>query len=76
MGHCYPHPSLQDRREIGTWRDAKMPCPEVSIRLTSCLGPFRVWLANRKWQELGRVIAVCAVGALMTGAVAIRARLT
>ncbi len=33
MGHCYPHLSLEERRKIAKWREAKMPIPEIADRL-------------------------------------------
>ena len=33
MGCCYPHLSLEERRKIGKWREAKMPIPEIADRL-------------------------------------------
>jgi IS30 family transposase len=33
MGRCYPHLSLEERRKIGKWHDAKMPVPEIADRL-------------------------------------------
>lgn len=34
MGSCYPHLSLEERRKIAKWRDAKMPVPEIADRLS------------------------------------------
>lgn len=33
MGRCYPHLSLEERRRIDKWREAKMPVPEIADRL-------------------------------------------
>ncbi|MGD1882803.1 MAG: helix-turn-helix domain-containing protein, partial [Paracoccaceae bacterium] len=33
MGRCYPHLSLEERRKIDKWREAKMPVPEIADRL-------------------------------------------
>ncbi len=33
MGRCYPHLSLEERRKIAKWRNAKMPVPEIADRL-------------------------------------------
>jgi len=33
MGFCYPHLSLEERRKIAKWREAKMPVPEIADRL-------------------------------------------
>lgn len=33
MGHCYPHLSLEERRKLAKWREAKMPVPEIADRL-------------------------------------------
>lgn len=33
MGHCYPHLSLEERRKIAKWREAKMSIPEIAERL-------------------------------------------
>ncbi len=33
MGCCYPHLSLEERRKIAKWRDARMPIPEIADRL-------------------------------------------
>ncbi|WP_171169620.1 IS30 family transposase [Ruegeria sp. HKCCA0370] len=33
MESCYPHLSLEERRKIAKWRDARMPVPEVADRL-------------------------------------------
>ncbi|ABD57146.1 Transposase and inactivated derivatives IS30 family-like protein (plasmid) [Jannaschia sp. CCS1] len=33
MGRCYPHLSLEDRRKIAKWYDAKMPVAEIADRL-------------------------------------------
>ena len=33
MGRCYPHMSLEERREIAKCREAKMPVPEIADRL-------------------------------------------
>ena len=33
MGCCYPHLSLEERRKIAKWREAKMPVPEIADRL-------------------------------------------
>ena len=33
MGRSYPHLSLEERRKIDKWREAKMPVPEIADRL-------------------------------------------
>ena len=33
MGRCYPPLSLDERRKIDKWREAKMPVPEIADRL-------------------------------------------
>ncbi len=33
MGRSYPHLSLEERRKIAKWREAKMPVPEIADRL-------------------------------------------
>ena len=33
MGSHYPHLSLEERRKIAKWREAKMPVPEIADRL-------------------------------------------
>ncbi|UWQ86266.1 IS30 family transposase [Leisingera caerulea] len=33
MGRNYPHLSLEERRKIAKWREAKMPVPEIADRL-------------------------------------------
>ena len=33
MGRCCPHLSLEERRKIDKWREAKMPTPEIADRL-------------------------------------------
>ena len=33
MGRCYPHLSLEERRKIDKWREAKMTVPEIADRL-------------------------------------------
>jgi len=33
MGFHYPHLSLEERRKIAKWREAKMPLPEIADRL-------------------------------------------
>ena len=33
MGRCYPPLSLEERRKIDKWREAKMPVPEIADRL-------------------------------------------
>ncbi|MGB0662105.1 MAG: IS30 family transposase [Mangrovicoccus sp.] len=33
MGRCYPHLSLDERRRIAKWREAKIPVPEIADRL-------------------------------------------
>ena len=33
MERCYPHLSLEERRKIDKWREAKMPVPEIADRL-------------------------------------------
>ncbi|MEM8654699.1 MAG: helix-turn-helix domain-containing protein [Pseudomonadota bacterium] len=33
MGRCYPHLSLEERRKIDKWREAKMPVSEIADRL-------------------------------------------
>jgi len=33
MGRCYPHLSLEERRKIAKWREAKMSVPEIADRL-------------------------------------------
>ena len=33
MAHTYSHPSLEERRRIAKWRDAKMPISEITDRL-------------------------------------------
>jgi len=33
MGRCYPHLSLEERRKLAKWREAKMPVPEIADRL-------------------------------------------
>ena len=33
MGRCYPHLSLEERRKIDKWREAKIPVPEIVDRL-------------------------------------------
>lgn len=33
MGRCYPHLSLEERRKLAKWREAKMPVPEMADRL-------------------------------------------
>lgn len=33
MGHCYPDLSLEERRKIDKWREAKMAIPEIANRL-------------------------------------------
>lgn len=30
---CYPHLSVEERRKLAKWRDAKMPIPEIADRL-------------------------------------------
>lgn len=41
MGRCYPHLSLEERRKIAKWRDAKMPVPEIADRL--CRTPSTIY---------------------------------
>ena len=41
MGRCYPHLSLEDRRKIAKWFDAKMPVPEIADRL--CRAPSTIY---------------------------------
>ncbi len=31
MGSCYPHLSLEERRKIAKWGEAKMPVPEITV---------------------------------------------
>ncbi|WP_370645763.1 helix-turn-helix domain-containing protein [Ruegeria sp. Ofav3-42] len=33
MGSCCPHLSLEERRKIAKWREAKMPVPEIADRM-------------------------------------------
>lgn len=33
MGRNYPHLSLEERRKIAKWLEAKMPVPEIADRL-------------------------------------------
>ena len=33
MGRCYPHLSLEERRKLAKWREAKMLVPEIADRL-------------------------------------------
>ena len=33
MGRCYPHLSLEERRKLSKWREAKVPIPEIADRL-------------------------------------------
>lgn len=33
MGRCYPHLSLEDRRKLAKWREARMPISEIADRL-------------------------------------------
>lgn len=33
MGRCYPHLSLEERRKLAKWREAKMPVPKMADRL-------------------------------------------
>jgi IS30 family transposase len=33
MGRSYPHLSLEERRKIAKWREAKMPVSEIADRL-------------------------------------------
>jgi IS30 family transposase len=33
MERCYPHLSLEERRKIDKWQEAKMPVPEIADRL-------------------------------------------
>ena len=33
MGSCYPHLSLEERRKIAKWLEAKMPIAEIADRL-------------------------------------------
>jgi IS30 family transposase len=33
MGSQYPHLSLEERRKIAKWRNAKMSVPEIADRL-------------------------------------------
>ena len=33
MGRCYPHLSLEERRKIFNWREAKIDVPEIADRL-------------------------------------------
>lgn len=33
MGRCYLHLSLEDRRKLAKWHEAKMPVPEIADRL-------------------------------------------
>ena len=37
MGRCYPHLSLEDRRKLAKWHEAKMPVPEIADRLWTFL---------------------------------------
>ena len=30
MGRCYPHLSLEERRKLAKWREAKMPVPKMA----------------------------------------------
>lgn len=33
MGRCYPHLSLEERRKLAKWREAKIQVPEIADRL-------------------------------------------
>lgn len=51
MGICYPHLSLEERRKIAKWREAKMPVPEITDRLGRAASTIYRELKRNAYQD-------------------------
>lgn len=65
MGCCCPHLSLEERRKIAKWREAKMPVPEIADRLGRAPSTVyrelkRNFFRDKELQELNGYHAIAA----------------
>lgn len=51
MGICYPHLSLEERRNIAKWREAKMAVPEIADRLGRAASTIYRELKRNAYQD-------------------------